>query len=1025
MAPKKSRTQREFEPPADQPTRQTRGTKRRQSDASNASIQSHTVQQELLASAPAKRRKQKQSAVEPVVEVDEGNNANSYPVITSDGDVHAISQKMDHAQSTQSSSKGVHFDEVESETEFTRTTASHITPHPRKTFSLKRRVTTSIGPVKSFAKHVEVKTSRQSLPPSLSQEDGAFDVEEMTLQYAPYEEVLQPRMERLARLESLADEYRLNQDTGDHAGAALIREQISRLMPEHHEAIDVDEYLEATARGDGLAVLASQEITYPRLQIEQRQEERALMTSSFSRSTSNRVESFPESERRKLQDAILSLSTEAEKAREEKKLLEQELIGLGLAADDLEDPQLALMSIRQTFAEIRESLEETLPGEVQESYSNADLVRILMANVTEFANRLRQQDKVIQDRTSIIEDLGRQINGLLDLLASAKTREEKLEFELHTLEERVHNLNKRFVDVDQANENKERENEDMQEQLQLLEEERDDLDSKLQLKIKESKSFYDENLEYAKNIVRLNDSLKDYQAEKSRLELFIISAEEESNGRQAKIEELSARINDINRDLETEKAELLRVTALYEAERNALEATEENLQEKAEEVSDLEGRVQKLEEQLDQHAADLAELRRVNVAERQQREDAEAELDTRSEEIQSLNDKLEAKGIEANQLRQKLFEIQQASKTQVETLEKEIEEREGKWRDDYAAEVARGDELIEQSKIHSQTITDLEERIIAVEAETAALLIERNNAIDVLQRDLVAQREIEARLRLELDEVLLSKNGLGRERDQLKEQLGENMQALQKTIVAHNNAIAVLEREAANTANLHNSETEDFRARIADLNSDVNQHKSEIDRLQIVVTGLERRIENEASETLLIQSKKDQAIEELKLGILGRDERILLIVEEAKEADRRHRALLEEREEDIAALQSRGQSNEQTITTLQMNFSAIKEKFADYVRRSQVRFANLQDATTAAKKVADDEGAEHENDSAQIMGEIESMADMGEISITTKTTTSESHSEAFRPAGRKMRVKKKRVQDSGFYEADGDEAVAS
>jgi hypothetical protein len=52
------------------------------------------------------------------------------------------------------------------------------------------------------------------------------------------------------------------------------------------------------------------------------------------------------------------------------------------------------------------------------------------------------------------------------------------------------------------------------------------------------------------------------------------------------------------------------------------------------------------------------------------------------------------------------------------------------------------------------------------------------------------------------------------------------------------------------------------------------------------------------------------------------------------------------------------------------------------------------------------------------------MVDIGEISITTKSASTESHSEGFKPAGRKMRVKKKRVQDSGFYEADGDDAVA-
>jgi myosin protein heavy chain len=219
---------------------------------------------------------------------------------------------------------------------------------------------------------------------------------------------------------------------------------------------------------------------------------------------------------------------------------------------------------------------------------------------------------------------------------------------------------------------------------------------------------------------------------------------------------------------------------------------------------------------------------------------------------------------------------------------------------------------------------------------------------------------------------------------------------------------------------LHNSETDDFRARIADLNSDVDQYKNEVERLELVKDGLERRIEDEARETLLLQSKSDQTIQDLQQEILGRDQRITLIIDEGKEAERRHRALLEEREEEIVALQSSGQSHEQTITTLQMSLSAMKEKFANYVGRSQARFANLTDALNAAKKLADDESLAHDDDSAQILGEIDAMADIEQISVTTKTITTD----GFKPSGRKMRVKKKRVQDSGFYEADGDDAVA-
>lgn len=1024
MAPKKSRVQRDSEPPAEAPARATRGRKRRQSDASNVSVQSAGVQPDVVAGTPSKRRKQKQTVVEPMAGLEEHDEIVGdvdIKQIMTDIDLPTQSHEIVAVQTTQNSSRGVHFDEVESDNEIHRTTAAHITPHPRKTFSLRRRTTASSTSTPSYAKRVEVKTSRQSLPSALAQDEvKEYEIEEMTLQYAPYQEVLRPRMERLARIEALGAEYQAKQLAGDKEGALLVRDELLLLMPgQTGTAIDVDEYLDAVGRGDGLSVLASQEITYPRLQIEDRVDESLSMSQIRDRPL--RTESFPEVERRKLQDAILSLSAQAESAREERRLLEEELLGLGLAADTVQDPSTALVSIRQTFREIREELEEVLPGEADDSWSNVDVVRLLMSDVKSFAGRLRQQDKVIQDRTGIIGDLKSQIEGLLDLLAASKTQEERLADELNVLELRTKSLSKTCSDLDRSNEGKERDNEDLLEQVHVLEEERDDLDSKLQLKVKENKRFYDENLEYARNIVRLNDSLKDYQEEKTRLEHIVVQVEEDRDQRQRAIDELQGHMQALNADLDDTKAQLVQLTRLYEEETAARSTADADLKEKYEEISDLESRVQNLEQELETHAADLEELRNVNIAERKQREDAEAELDKRDEDIESLNEKLEARGLEANQLRQKLFEIQQGAKVQVEKLETDAAARDEQYQKDIAAEVARREAEEDLAARQQEVIVLHEQRIATLEIGMTDALAQRDGEIEALKLEVIDYRNEITRLEAARDNANAAADTNAYEREQLQEQLDTTIENLQSTIAMHVNTIAAMEKEAVDIASLHTSEIEDFQQRVAELNDHQEQSRIQIQQLETDVAGLEKRIEHEARETLTIQAQKDADIKELEQAIIDRDEKMLFVIEEAKDSEGNWRAQVAERDEEIEVLRASGQTQEKAVLTLETSLQSMKLKFSEYVRRSQERFVELQNALAAAKALADTRGSEHDRDSARVLEDIESMEVVSKVAVaTTSVSTQEPKFVVKKSRGNK----KKRVQDSGYYETEAEENMA-
>lgn len=1065
MAPKRNtRVQRDSEPPADPPTRQTRGKKRRTSDASEVSTQSHVVSSEVVSTAPAKRRKQqKHLTVEPTLEEDEADHdgelvlasdiADSKPHITvsSQRDEHGNQSVQVFSQTSHTTSRGVHFDEVESEGELNRTTAHHITPHPRKIFSFMRRITGSPALSNgSTSRRVEVKTSRQSLPPSLSQNESgkSFDVEELRLQYAPLHEVLQKRIERRAHIKSLSKQLKTLQQQGDDAGAARVQEELDDLHLDQYELAE----LTAGTYDDDVVVLDSQEITYPRLPIEHHRQESSSLTSftqHIRESFGAREESFPDTERRKLEDAILQLSNQANTAREEKKLLEQELLGLGLAADEAgDDPRAVLESIRRTFREIRLSLSAILPGDIDESYSNLAVVELLVANVREFAGRLRELDKTVQDRTNIINDEAQQIHYLIGVLATAQETERRLQMEISALEIRVQSLNKRFAEVDRENEAKGRDLEDMEEQRQVLEEERDDLQTQLNAKAKENKTLYEEKLELAKNVVRLNESLRGYQAEKSRLEVYIIEIEELSAQRQKTIEDLNARILGLDREIESTRAELLRITALYEEEQQARTAVEEDLQGKTTEVGDLESRVEVLEDELERHAADLEELRRLNATEREQRENAEAELDTRGEEVERLEKVVEEKGLEANQLRQKIFEIQQKSKAQVEKLEKDAEEREERFQRDFAEEVERREVAEEEAADRKERIGELEAEMERLNSELLEVISERDAEVARLTGELESSRAEVDRLGRELEALSIEIQDVTFERDRLRTELETTITTLQQTITTHINTISALETEAANTATLHDSETDDFRRRIADLHQEKSDTQHALEELEAAQRDLEAELARERADARATLAAKDDEIRDLQEAVLQRDEKLLLIVDQAADAERLGQAQLRERDARIAELEQTTQVEEETVTTLRLNLQALQGQFREYARRCDARVAALQAAVEAARQVADEEAGEQGRDSEGFLKGVEEILQRGELKVETARmvrtmkTSSSAHQEGGvngiteqavaavggnaqqnQKKGRGGGGRKKRVQDSGFYEAESEAAL--
>lgn len=910
-----------------------------------------------------------------------------------------------------------------------RGTATQMTPYPNKKtekMTVKRRRTGSPAPnghshsqqdKRSSAIHV-----RHSLPPSLSQEEEHRIQAQYNL--APLNEVLRERVARLRKLEDLRTKLRGRQNNGDETQAGEIQAQIDVLEQEDQDARDHDNDMD----GDDMLVLRSQEeVSYPKLPRDstifdfsqsvtddskparESITEELLLRQSQTRST---AASWQE-ERARFHDHIEALSREAIDAKAKLDILRIEIEGLGIG-DDGADSIAILSTIRETFLRTRERLERILPDSIPENASNEDILEILIANVSEFADRLREQDEEIYEQNTLTASLRKQVNGLLDRLAEAELRKQE--------------LHERFSELDQTNDAKEREIEDLEEEKREVEQQCDSLQDEVDSKKQELSAAQSENVEFAATITCLNASLLEYQGEEKRLLTLITTMEEEhrttiarmnqereetvrdledrldeqtklrteaellGDERQAMITSLELRIETIETERDTLREQLTDVTAQRDEEQNARDAAEADLQQRGIEVEELESRVERLELQLTELTTELDELRQANESERTQREAAENDLDDRNVEIEELNEKLREQGKQANELRQKLFEIQQTNQAKIRELEQAASERDEQYQTDIADEVQRRELQEELVQERAATILDLEARIEEVENEMRDLLAERDERIEALDAEVIEKdSEIET-LRTDLKAAEDLYETEVAQRQQEREEGQASIAALQLTISEHELQITHLRDEATVTSDLHNSEIDDRNARIAELNHEVAERQAYLNDLEKEKLSLERRVEQEATAMLQLDAERGAEIDHLKSIINEKQEKILNVEDKAHKADAAWAELVEAREQEIRELKSTGTEQTETITTLEAEMADFRTIMTTYIEETNAEMQGLRDEIGALNAHAGKTTDRRQTAGEELLGRLETMSAL-RMTATTTTTTKTAHAE--------------------------------
>lgn len=680
-----------------------------------------------------------------------------------------------------------------------------------------------------------------------------------------------------------------------------------------------------------------------------------------------------------------------------------------------------LTSMRNSFGDLRVAVEKFFPNET-EGVTNEELLRKIPRLFSGIFYELREKTELVASSQHTEVLLRRQYEGVLDLLGEA--------------EERKADLDKKVYMLDKGNEDKQRTIVDLEERVQTLTDLTEDQEAELRQKDLQTDTLVEQVDEKNTDLERLREALETYRTDLDKLTQTTAEVETEYQERIARMEgehadivaELQAQLGvetegrEAAEDEAAQKTEFIEVLQgrvdQMEADFGSIDATLEDLREKlalettarvaAENERDVQieivykhtNTIENLTETIRELTENLEAAKANIITEREQRETTEVALDEANARLEELDDKVHQLGVQANELRSKLFQIQQEKEQEIADLTAAAQERE----DELTEKLASEQELREGAQ---QAIADLDKQLITLRETLAAAEVDlakmteardqleedREVQVNNLNNELVESEDKRAALESSTSSEITSlqaqitdlTNENARKQaeiQRLAERLIEAEQAYDEERVTLNANIEVLERDIAEAQadnEAYRKENDSLSDRVGreavELLSITNSHADETGALKVVIATQQDTIaelQNQSAartaehDTILLD--KDAQIEELHLLVDDRAEKLVqveaarldVVKEFAKfEQDTREtidrmtlqQRVLQEQNEALAEdLKNRGASAIAAVRAMKIQGLEVKTKGVDLHRVATGKVGKISEKVKVGKK---------------------------------------------------------------------------
>ncbi|KAF2501575.1 hypothetical protein BU16DRAFT_522525 [Lophium mytilinum] len=747
-----------------------------------------------------------------------------------------------------------------------------------------------------------------------------------------------------------------------------------------------------------------------------------------------------EADLRNFEEALGNLRRELADTRSKLEIFNLELQGLGFA-NDHEASDIILESIRTSFREARLQLEVLLPGQTPADLQNGALLQALTDHIYGLMGELKVKTELAENHNQIERVLQMQNSGLLNKLADFQAQNEtlqkekvdlttqnaknvsELEDELQTAHSTLNLREKTVSDQEIKINGLEDEVEDMSIDKQRLQDawnaSRDEV-SKLEALVLSTQQRYEQameqmQLEHANTVEELESRLADETTAREE-------ADKEIDQKRLFIDSLEKKITSAEAHLENFHDEVTRVQLSSDEEKAGREAAETLVAQQTTFINTLQEKFERAQESLEQLQSELEQLRTLAEAEHNQREAAEQDLDGRNTRISELETKLRDEGIQANELRQKLFINQKTTEERISELEEDKKVRDEYYKDVMNTESDRANEAENESAKRNVLIAELELQI-AKKDEAAELM--KTEYDDLLN----ARDETIERLTENLKELNDDYTTLTGTTDLTIATLQLEINGLQDIIAERDSTIAILRDEAILTTTQNQNIIAQQDAEISTLTTDLDTARMEIDQLTQEKASLEKRVEDTANDLIRIKNAHTTEVEGLDTTISSLHAKITNLTTMHQQRADEFETTLQEKTAELEALHLVAEGRAVDITKLVAQVEELKEAFRKQQEDSEETIKALQEGMRAAVQQAETMSAAYGDRAGEARKVVDAFKFEGVKVTGAKLDLQRVIEGRVGKVKEKVRVSKKgrkgrRVFDSGIGVEDDDEAEA-
>ncbi|KAF2752149.1 hypothetical protein M011DRAFT_463622 [Sporormia fimetaria CBS 119925] len=631
-----------------------------------------------------------------------------------------------------------------------------------------------------------------------------------------------------------------------------------------------------------------------------------------------------------------------------------ELQNLDLVADKQTTAKDAIVALRHVLEDCREQYEK-ISASSAAGLNNTEFLNRLMEDLEGMTEELLEKTELNEKLNSRLAVAESQYQGTMDLLAETDTRNAELQEQLESVQTlsttQTQQIEQLHLDLDHQTEIANEQADQLEEQQGAIA----DLNKELENKTSEGERLTAAVEQFREEAEKLTDTITELEkAHEKRIDELVNEHAVEINDLQAQVqteaadraeyEELALQrlqlIDELQGKLSTleKQAEDLTVMVDEQSERltseqAARELAEEERNQHAVQISEHEDTIQGMRENIAILKEELLGLTTNLEAEQAQREQTEQDLTEANKSIAALESRLHNSGVQANELRSKLFQLQQERDSVIQQLQEEADSREVEFNATIQNET-------ERRTTAEDRVSELEAQIFKVEgtlATTEEALAQLQQARSQLEADRDAQAE---KLNRQLEDLRSKYSALEKTSKEQIVTLQATITDLNNDVEELRNRIQTLEDTANATAIAHAEELEERDTVVADLQSTLHAEQQKIADLEKENRKLQQDVQNQAMEFLNIDMSRQNTLASLQDALNSQKAVINELTLKAENQAASHADKVAEMQEEINTLRLAADTRVEMIAKLEANVEEMEEKF-----RSEA--AAFQDAINA------------------------------------------------------------------------------